>query len=236
MANLINLLSSRGFNPTSVGGLVTWIDFSDASTLFTDTGRTTRVSADADIIKGVTDKSGSGNHLSEATNGPTYKTAIQNSKSIARFDGTNDVLACVGLSVAQPTSILIVGKVTTAGSDTNYFLIDGATARQVVYRDSTTKWSMFAGALLTGAATADLNYHTFTAIFNGASSSERVDLGAYSSGAAGANALTSLLLGKGNTGSFYGIDEGEVLIYSTALSTPNRDTLESYLKTKWGTP
>jgi len=82
------------FNPLSLSPAL-WLDASDASTLYTDSGLTTLVSADGDPVGGWKDKSGNTKHALQAsgTNKPLYKTNIKNSKSILRFDGTNDNLA-----------------------------------------------------------------------------------------------------------------------------------------------
>src|SRR3954462_5646455 len=114
MASLLTTLrtsTAAAFTPTSISGLVAWYDFSDITTLWKDTGRTSAVTANADIIKGVTDKSGTGNHLSEATNGPTYTTGAQNGKSAAVFDGSNDQLATGVVTISQPDTIAMVAKI-----------------------------------------------------------------------------------------------------------------------------
>lgn len=84
---------ASAFVPTDITGLAQWLDFSDANTLYTDAG-TTKVSSDGDAIYQANDKSGNNKHATQTTAGyrPLYKTGIQNSKSIARFDGSDDYL------------------------------------------------------------------------------------------------------------------------------------------------
>jgi hypothetical protein len=49
---------------------------------------------------------------------------------------------------------------------------------------------------------------------------------------------TTLVLGgaPATYGAFGDYDIGETLVYNTALSNPDKDSIHSYLKTKWGTP
>lgn len=75
------------FVPSDVTGLTTWWDLSLLSTLWQDTARTTPVTADAQAIGGITDRSGQNFHHSEV--GPVYKANIQNGKSVGRLNGTN---------------------------------------------------------------------------------------------------------------------------------------------------
>jgi hypothetical protein len=107
-----------GFQPTNIAGLQLWIDFSDASTLFTDAG-TTPVSSDGDAIYQANDKSGNSRHLTQVTlaNRPLYKTFIKNGLSISRFDGINDYLLrsdALGFTGNPDINIYIVCNPTTA--------------------------------------------------------------------------------------------------------------------------
>lgn len=82
-----------GFDPKRIAGLSAWYDFSDVSTLFQASNGTTAVAADGDPIGYIKDKSGNGNHLSQAVNNanrPTYK--IVGGRGLGRFDGSNDSL------------------------------------------------------------------------------------------------------------------------------------------------
>lgn len=97
MINLDTGLWQRGqlasFNPLSLSPAL-WLDASDSTTLYTDSGLTTRVAADGDPVGGWKDKSGNLKHATQAsgTNKPSYKINIKNSNSIVRFDGVNDSL------------------------------------------------------------------------------------------------------------------------------------------------
>jgi hypothetical protein len=95
-----------------------YIDASDISTLWQDTGATSAITADGQTVKRVNDLSGNSNNVTEATNGPLYKT--DGSKHWLLFDGSNDVLAKassnIGASVTAIT-IFIAWEYTTPGSD-----------------------------------------------------------------------------------------------------------------------
>ena len=124
---IVALASVSGGNaPDQVGGTIAyWYDFSDISTLFQDTARTTPITTDGQTVKGVTDKSGNAYHLSEATNGPTYKASPSpslNGHAAIQFDGSNDRLQSTGTFApygrsASFTAIIVVLHDTAFGAE-----------------------------------------------------------------------------------------------------------------------
>ena len=73
------------FLPTDITGLKLWLDFSDATKLYTDAGKTTPVSSDGDVIGAAEDKSGQGNDATQNTTNlkPIYKIAALNNRTYA---------------------------------------------------------------------------------------------------------------------------------------------------------
>ncbi len=90
-----------------------------------------------------------------------------------------------------------------------------------------------AGLAVVGGAITDLNWHMYTAIFNGAGSSIRVDTGTATTGTTGMATTTSpYLLGTvGNLSIHLEGIEGDVLFYNRALSAG--EIMNNYLATKW---
>lgn len=81
--------SEAYFDPTdsTLGTLRNWVECHDATQMFTDTTRTTPVSADAQAVKGLADKSGKASHWSQSTTGnaPLYKTGQIGNLPCLRF-------------------------------------------------------------------------------------------------------------------------------------------------------
>lgn len=91
--------NTKTFSPLDIYSLKFWADFSDKTTLFTDSSRTTMVSADGDPIGGIFDKSGQGRHASQTGAArPLYKTNIQYGKSASLYNGTTQFLEINSLS------------------------------------------------------------------------------------------------------------------------------------------
>jgi hypothetical protein len=222
------------FAPTDVAGLVAWYDFSDATTLFTDTGRTTPVASDGDSILGVTDLSGTGNHLSCADTTPgKYYTAVLNGNSIIRFTLlTNQETGASNGAISQPDTWFIVFK--AASSATNRIIDNTSGAARQLVGYSGGAYQLYAGSSAT-TGTVDTNSHVIRAVFNDSSSILAVDGSVLSSSlATGTNGIQNLSLCHVDNGA--GGDIGEVLLYNSSITGADATDVEGYLQSKWGTP
>lgn len=108
--------AAAGILPTDIAGCKLWIDFSDATTLFTDAG-STPVSKDGDLIYQANDKSETGNYAyqTDSAKRAQYKIGIQNGLSVARSE--SDKYMYIGIEFKG-----IVGA--TSGSYTMFFVLD----------------------------------------------------------------------------------------------------------------
>jgi hypothetical protein len=224
-------------DPTSISGLQLWADFGDLTTLFQDTARTSPITADAQIIKGVTDKSGQGKHLTEATNGPTYKENIQNGLSIARFDDNNDALTA-SLSGLTAWTIFLLLR-TASGTADDYVLNLDTSTNEMAFISGfvDNKYEWYEGA----ASRAQIGNNS-AVVFNNIVVTRPAHSGTYATyldgtpGATGATTVTAhtgFVLGF-IAGNVYGGDIAEIVVYDSVLSTNSLNNVGSYMDTKWG--
>lgn len=225
--------TSGTFDPTQVAGLTAWFK-ADAGTSTTTDGA---------AISQWNDQSAGAHNAVQATgaNQPLYKAAIQNGLPGVLFDGSNDFMDAAGINVSQPDTIIVAVRslITTSGHN----VFDGITqpsGRQSIEcgANATTNWGMFASADAASTTATNTSAHVLAAIFNAASSQLFLDGAALTlGGSPGPNPLTGLRIGTFVSGA--GQWNGyifEILVYSGALSATDRQSVESYLKAKWGTP
>ena len=254
----------RAEGPTApVAGMALWLDASDASTLYDATTGGSLVAADGTIARWE-DRSGNGYHVTQSTSGarPIRKTAIQNALDVVRFDGSDDTLwrglepicrdvpGITAFSIhrwaSSPTSSRVIaglitstgvnrlahyggnssGKWTSGGRRRDFNSLQVVnSAASIGTTDSSlltsrldyqgTDLNQWIDGTLDGASTS------FQSAGNSSDTDVRIGIGANRSG-------------EGSSLFFHG-DISEVVIYPWALSTADRESVQSYLATKWGT-
>lgn len=107
-----------GLNPASIANLQVWLDASSVAGMRQLSDGTTTVSADADPVGYWPDLSGNGYHATQSTtnNRPTYRTNVQNGRSVLRWDGTNDSYRIASLPLDATISMFVVAQFNTASA------------------------------------------------------------------------------------------------------------------------
>ena len=229
-------MSSGIFTPLEISGLQLWLDANDSST----------ITLNGSTVSQWNDKSGNGYNVSQSTasNQPTYQSAVLNSKSVVRFDGSGDVLtnttdtpvggstnrtvfvvfnSNTGITAKYP---LALGNSTSTGQTFGISQEIGVRVNSgyQIWTTSVDSTHAIVTIILDGTSTTDLS-----AWKNGSS------LSAYTPSAQTINTTSGILVGNGPSGGNLNGDVAEIIVYNSALSTSDRESVESYLSTKWGT-
>lgn len=239
------------FSPSDIANLRFWLKAD--GTLWQDSARTTPVTSDADPVGAWDDESGNSFHVIQATAGsrPTYKTNIQNGMAVVRFDGTDDVLrgshSAVWNTGADHTIFTAIkAKVPGGGQIVTDCATDSgldrrgwqfASSSALIFRDGV------GGGNVGNTNITDGVWFVFTGIINGANSRVYVDGANVATGTMSTDTTASsspIAVGSRyvspSAGQFLNSDIGEMIIYNGALSDTDRESVESYLRTRWGTP
>ena len=223
--------SKKGFSPLDIAGLQLWLDFSDITTLFTDSAKTTPVTSDGDVIGAAADLSGNGNDTTQGTtaNKPLHKTSIQNGLSVARFDGDNDELQLDSTITGSLSSVLVVLNVTNysdnvfVGHDASNMIRFQTNGLEFRYSGDNDSVVIAIGA-----------FALWEAIHNGTTLTPYKNGAAISAPIANTGDLNLSFIGARDAGaSSYLGDIAEILVYDSALSAPNRTLIETFLDNKW---
>jgi hypothetical protein len=237
------------FTPSDVSNLTCWLDATTG--LFDATSGGSAVTSNAGAVARWEDQSGNGRHFTQATSNdrPTLRTSVLNSKSIVRFDGTNDKLTGAAASnfiSSTAHSVFVVGKAASVSTNSINSYENAA-----LYGDTGGFMSIyFRSTGLVGAYVWDGNDDTATrsytintnAIFyselSSASIRARLNGGAEAATASGSTQGTGNTMQVGrqyNTNSYcLNGDIAEILFYNVGLSSTDREKVEGYLAHKWG--
>jgi hypothetical protein len=222
------------YNPGSFAGaatLVGWYDMTQEPVI-----------PDARALARLTDFSGSSRHMLPPAFAayPRYRTAAQNAKPVARFDGLGNYV--VAASSVQVQHIFIVAKHNGSVFANNGYegLVTGTGA-------TGTDLGLI-GDGTGGAQTKFYNPTPLTVAYfrDGASQAQTAMaapmnvMGVMSISSAGWTNPLPLQVGRDRNnaaaGRFWNGDICEIVVFNGVLTTGNRQSIEAALKAKWGTP
>lgn len=236
-------LPTIGFTPDKVSGLNLWLDASDAATLLQSSGGSA-ATLDGDPVGQWRDKSLNANHASQSdgTKKPSLKTAIQNGKSIVRFDGVNDFLNgnLASISTNSFSCFIVYRKSSTASLQVSlssgngllqYLTINGGASDGYSSGDDYIYPNAHRGLKISNNQTSNFVLMeqiggSTVSVFKNSSASSSNTVTSYSA----SNFYISSYIGSSY---FFGGDFAEILIYNQNLSASDRQLIESYLNSKW---
>lgn len=184
---------------------------------------------------------------------PLFRTAIQNGRPIVRFDGTDDYLhvanpllndtncsACAVFAKGEiaSTSFRTLADISgTGGYGCVFWENLSTTANRVGVTYGSSGGGSTSNIAMTAIGTA---FHQFSLTLPNAGTPKIYkDQGGATTGTTASTNFTQVSLYVGANGGnqrYMNGDLAELLLFSTALSDPDRAIVETYLKTKWGTP
>lgn len=217
-----------GWLPTSEAGLAFWYR-ADAIV-----GK-----SDGDAVSPWSDESGNARDSAQATSTkrPLYKTGRVNGLPSLLFDGTDDYLT-VSFTFGQPEHLFLVAKRVTWVDDARVVSGFGSNLLGEVYSDGgSPQFSVYAGAgpiTHAGTAWAVGSFELVEILFNGASSSARINADSATTGSAGTSSMAGLTLGGSGLGAnCANVEIAEAFGYTAVKSGTPLASIQSYAQTKY---
>lgn len=262
-SNFVVVNDTSVFTPNLISGLQLWLDAADSSTLFDATAGGNLVTTDGSAVARWADKSGNGRHATQGTVNarPLLKTSVKNGRNVLRFDGSNDIFSVNDLATLfrSARTIFAVARTSTGGrngtTQVSQVIINGmGTQFQYLgfegFPTSTTTSGLItnAGASIWTASTLPYTQGNFVGLTKVVNYTNQWQVQLFSNGTAGAvnqmgvgqnlNQSTAAYIGAGRPAEgqydfFLSGDISEILFYNTALTTTQRQSVETYLNNKW---
>jgi hypothetical protein len=245
-----NYIQIPPFLPSDVSGLEIWLDASDISTLWQDTGKSVAVTTDGQTVGAIADQSGNGNDFlaDTAAKEPTYKENIFNSLSVLRFDGSSDWMESSAIAALNTSTITWFLVLKTDDIDTtqvairsNYSSNSALWGSLVISRLLYEQTRATGGGAINVSAPIAENLTITSGVWAADDSLASYRYGSFGGSTAGGTMSPSghikTILG-GDTASegtaLWDGDIGELVVYSAELSDEDRRGVEQYLTSKWG--
>lgn len=195
-----------------------------------DPSNAASITSSGGLVSQLADLSGFNRHAVQGTSANQPVTGTRTIGGLNALDYVNDLLDVVTY-VDQPLTVFMVAASDNPDSATHMAMaqFNGATSWLGVSADR-YYWK----GIDTGV-TENADPHLFSLHLNGASSAAYVDGTAVGTGDAAATPLYNWFLGSDTVNHWDG-PIGELLVYAPALNTTDRQSVENYLRAKWGTP
>lgn len=230
--------------PLSIPGLALWLDSANVD------GASNGSLVDGQAIAQWNDLSGNGRHVAQATPGkrPIFHSTggglTPTGKPSLHFDGADDCLVGPIWNLPQPTTRFVaVAPDANLGRDQHF--LSSTSVDPLFRQDMNFNATIGTVALYAGAGPANSGaapnpfaaWHSLSGSANGNNSQVGID-GGLTVGGAGNGAWEAPVVG-GFTATPNNPISGSiaaVLVYNRALSTPERQQVEAYLRARFGTP
>ena len=212
------------FAPSSLTGLILWMDATKISGIASNTS-----------LSSWTDSSASAANATQtsAASQPKYFTGIQNNLPAVQFFGAQFMESAA--SLVQPCTVACASSASTFGGNPMVFggslAGNGFNGLFVI----SNKYAGFAGTVLSGSSATVNAWVSLIGQFSGSSTTLSVS-GVTFSGNAGTSTSTAMRIGGTSaTQNLWTGYLGEGLVYNRLLTETERGSLETYMRTKWGT-
>jgi hypothetical protein len=208
-----------------MNGLAGWWDAADTSTITPASGAMTQWR----------DKSGNVAHAGSFIT-MTTGTRVQNGNNVVdmAYGGS---CRTPNITVPVPLTVILVLQSDQPALTNSQPLANASSPSVFQYNG---KWALFqtGGSVLSSTVTPDAGWHVITSLFNGSGTPSVMwyDGTQVLSAAAAYAGWSNTALQLGNPTFQFDGGFGEVLLYNRALTTPERQQVESYLTAKWITP
>jgi hypothetical protein len=220
--------SSIGFNPLSLSPAM-WLS---------DTG------SDASVWS---DISGNGRDAVQATSGsqPAIISGALNGRQVRRFDGTDDYLAHTYSAPVDNTIFAVVYSTQTTSNATNTIFTAADTntplrSFMLSQTASSDNWSTFRTGFISSGYTLRSSFEIISIVYTAAGVSLKHGANA-AQFTADTGFFTDPTLSRKAVGAAYDLtglfnfkgDMAEILVFPSALSDTDRQSVETYLRNKW---
>lgn len=231
------IAAAPAFVPTQLAGLALWLDAGQI------TGAT-----DGAAVATWQDRSGNARDATQATAAkqPIYRSTgtpiTPSGKPVVQFDAVDDTVSGALAAIPQPVTAYLVLRRSASPAFEPFIDLQpaGGSGGRPILSTQQGPLQVYAGTASNAATLIPATgYHVVSTLWNDAASSLYIDGAAdVLTGAAGTSGVTNgyTLNTFSNGTNAAGLCYAEVLVYSTAHSTTERQQVEGYLRSRHGTP